>query len=50
MQIAVGQRASRRLTLTAEHVRKFTWENAARLYDHPVPQSVIDDPESFSAS
>jgi predicted TIM-barrel fold metal-dependent hydrolase len=28
-------------------IRKFTWENASNLYRHPVPQSVIDDPESF---
>jgi predicted TIM-barrel fold metal-dependent hydrolase len=27
-------------------VRRITWENASRLYRHPVPQSVIDDPES----
>jgi predicted TIM-barrel fold metal-dependent hydrolase len=33
--------------LPESDVRKFTWENAARLYRHPVPQSVIDDPESF---
>lgn len=35
--------------LPAEDVRKMTWENAARLYRHPVPQSAIDDPESFAA-
>ncbi len=33
--------------LPAEDVRKFTWENASKLYRHPVPQSVIDNPESF---
>jgi predicted TIM-barrel fold metal-dependent hydrolase len=33
--------------LPPDDVRKFTWENAATLYRHPVPQSVIDDPESF---
>ncbi|MCW2707760.1 MAG: putative amidase [Frankiales bacterium] len=36
--------------LPAEDVRKISWENAAKLYNHPVPQSVIDDPESFSAT
>ncbi len=33
--------------LPADDIRKITWENAANLYQHPVPQSVIDDPESF---
>jgi predicted TIM-barrel fold metal-dependent hydrolase len=33
--------------LPAEDIRKITWENASKLYRHPVPQSVIDDPESF---
>jgi predicted TIM-barrel fold metal-dependent hydrolase len=33
--------------LPAEDVRKITWENASTIYRHPVPQSVIDDPESF---
>jgi hypothetical protein len=28
-------------------IRKFSWENASRLYRHEVPQSVIDDPNSF---
>jgi predicted TIM-barrel fold metal-dependent hydrolase len=35
--------------LPAEDVRKMTWENASKLYRHEVPQSVVDDPESFSA-
>ena len=30
-------------------VRRITWQNAAELFRHPVPQSVIDDPESYSA-
>ena len=30
-----------------DDVRKLTWENAATLFRHPVPQSVIDDPETF---
>ncbi|MGH3561970.1 MAG: amidohydrolase family protein [Mycobacterium sp.] len=33
--------------LSDEEIQKVTWENASRLYRHPVPQSVIDDPESF---
>jgi predicted TIM-barrel fold metal-dependent hydrolase len=33
--------------LPAADVRKFTWENASTIYRHPVPQSVVDDPESF---
>jgi hypothetical protein len=28
-------------------IRKFTWENASRLYQHPVPAEVQRDPESF---
>jgi predicted TIM-barrel fold metal-dependent hydrolase len=36
--------------LPASTQRKLTWENAATLFRHPVPQSVIDDPESFSAA
>jgi len=33
--------------LPAADIRKLTWENAARLYRHPVPGSVIADPNSF---
>lgn len=33
--------------LPAEDVRKMTWENASRLYRHPVPDSVVADPETF---
>lgn len=33
--------------LTDEEVQKITWKNAAKLYRHPVPQSVVDNPESF---
>lgn len=33
--------------LSADEIRKVAWENASRLYRHPVPQSVVDDPESF---
>jgi predicted TIM-barrel fold metal-dependent hydrolase len=33
--------------LPAADVRRITWENASTIYRHPVPQSVIDDPESF---
>ncbi len=35
-----------RLAAAGGHPR-ITWENAAELYRHPVPQSVIDDPETF---
>jgi hypothetical protein len=34
---------------SADDVRRITWQNAAELFRHPVPQSVIDDPESYSA-
>jgi len=34
-------------SLPAEDVRKLAWENASKLYRHPVPQTVIDDPNSF---
>jgi len=30
-------------------VRRITWQNAAELFRHPVPQSVIDDPEAYGA-
>jgi predicted TIM-barrel fold metal-dependent hydrolase len=30
-----------------DEVRKITWQNAARLFRHPVPASVAADPESF---
>jgi predicted TIM-barrel fold metal-dependent hydrolase len=33
--------------LPPDDVRKITWENASTIYRHPVPQSVIEDPESF---
>lgn len=33
--------------LPAEDIRRITWQNASELYRHPVPQSVIDDPNSF---
>jgi predicted TIM-barrel fold metal-dependent hydrolase len=33
--------------LTDEQIRKVTWENASRLYQHPVPQEVQDDPDAF---
>ena len=31
----------------ADEIRKLTWENAASLFQHPVPQGVRDDPEVF---
>jgi Amidohydrolase len=33
--------------LPAHAVRQITWENASRLYRHPVPASVVADPNSF---
>ncbi len=33
--------------MNAEKIRKVTWENASKLYRHPVPESVIADPNSF---
>jgi predicted TIM-barrel fold metal-dependent hydrolase len=33
--------------LPPEDIRRISWQNAAELYRHPVPQSVIDDPNSF---
>jgi predicted TIM-barrel fold metal-dependent hydrolase len=33
--------------LPSADVRKITWENASRLYRHPVPQAVQDDPNAF---
>jgi hypothetical protein len=28
-------------------IRKFSWENASRLYRHPVPVEVQRNPEAF---
>ncbi len=33
--------------LPKDLVRKFTWENASRLYRHPVPLDIQRDPEAF---
>jgi predicted TIM-barrel fold metal-dependent hydrolase len=33
--------------LPANLIRKFTWENASRLYSHPVPLDIQRDPEAF---
>ena len=33
--------------LPADDVRRITWQNAAELYSLDIPQSVIDDPESY---
>ncbi|MCU1380183.1 MAG: amidohydrolase [Acidimicrobiales bacterium] len=30
-----------------DEIRKITWENASKLFQHPVPASVAADPESF---
>jgi predicted TIM-barrel fold metal-dependent hydrolase len=33
--------------LPADDIRKLTWENASRLYQHPVPAAVQDDPNAY---
>jgi predicted TIM-barrel fold metal-dependent hydrolase len=33
--------------LPAADIRKITWENASRLYGHPVPRDVQDDPNAY---
>jgi predicted TIM-barrel fold metal-dependent hydrolase len=33
--------------LPVEDIRKLTWENASRLYRHPVPEAVQDDPNAY---
>jgi len=33
--------------LPDDAIRKFTWENASRLYQHPVPVEVQQNPEAF---
>ncbi len=33
--------------LPAEDIKKMTWENASKLYRHPVPQAVQDSPDAF---
>jgi predicted TIM-barrel fold metal-dependent hydrolase len=33
--------------LPADDIRKITWENASRLYRHPVPEAVQADPNAF---
>jgi predicted TIM-barrel fold metal-dependent hydrolase len=33
--------------LPAADIRKLTWENASRLYRHPVPKAVQDDPNAY---
>ncbi|QWF22139.1 amidohydrolase [Nocardioides sp. LMS-CY] len=33
--------------LSPEAIRKVTWENASKLYRHPVPEAVVADPNSF---
>jgi len=33
--------------LPADDIRKFTWENASRLYRHPVPPEVQADPDAY---
>ena len=31
----------------ADDIRKLTWENASRLFRHPVPDEIVADPEAF---
>jgi len=33
--------------LPAEDLRKLTWENASRLYRHPVPEAIQSDPDAY---
>jgi predicted TIM-barrel fold metal-dependent hydrolase len=33
--------------LPPDDIRRITWQNASELYRFPVPQSVVDDPNSF---
>ena len=33
--------------LPPDDIRKITWENASRLYRHPVPDAVIRDPDAY---
>jgi predicted TIM-barrel fold metal-dependent hydrolase len=35
--------------LPAADIRKMTWENAARIYRHPVPEAVQRDPNAYGA-
>jgi len=34
-------------TFAADDIRKLTWENASRLFDHPVPVAVQADPDTY---
>ena len=34
-------------TFAADDIRKLTWENASRLFDHPVPEAVQADPDAY---
>lgn len=34
-------------TLDQDEIRQVTWENAARLFRHPVPAAVADDPDRY---
>jgi predicted TIM-barrel fold metal-dependent hydrolase len=33
--------------LPADDIRKITWENASKLYRHPVPEAIQKDPNAF---
>jgi predicted TIM-barrel fold metal-dependent hydrolase len=33
--------------LPAEDIKKLTWENASKLYRHPVPKEVQDSPDAY---
>jgi hypothetical protein len=30
-----------------EDIRKLTWENAAKLFQHPVPEALRTDPDAY---
>jgi predicted TIM-barrel fold metal-dependent hydrolase len=34
-------------TLPADDIKKITWENASKLYRHPVPEAIQKDPNAF---
>ncbi|HWJ64666.1 MAG TPA: amidohydrolase family protein [Acidimicrobiales bacterium] len=34
-------------TLPADDIRKITWENASKLYQHPVPEAIQNDPNAY---
>jgi DNA polymerase III alpha subunit (gram-positive type) len=33
--------------LSSDAIRKITWENASKIYRHPVPEAVQRDPNAY---